>query len=190
MLARLVDGTDYRLSTQSRRSGLAVPSGTDSVPRAVAVHSLRECRQAIADGATRHAACLPRVSGHTEACMHGSAVGRRDRFSTRAELSTRSRWMPRRGPGARVGARVRLCALEYNTSIDLNVRRNVARKETWLPSGGCRRMSSIGDSLSCDSCCCMCELLYYKRTCARDCCMRECRWCAFIHWRWRALRTC
>ncbi len=32
--------------------------------------------------------------------------------------------------GARVGARVRLCALEYNTSMDLNVRRNVARRET------------------------------------------------------------
>ena len=70
MLAREVDGTDFRPS----RSG----DGADPV----AAHSMRACRGAMVRRRRLYAVCLPRVSGHNETCTHDGVVGRRDRFST------------------------------------------------------------------------------------------------------------
>ena len=67
-LARAVDAADFRPSR----------NGDGTVP--AAAHSLRACRAAMARRRGQFADLG--VSGHTNACAHGGAGGRRGRFST------------------------------------------------------------------------------------------------------------
>ena len=68
MLARVIDGTDFRASR----------SGGGSEP--AAAHSLRECGRAMARRRGQFAG--PWVSGHTDACTHIGVGGRSDIFSS------------------------------------------------------------------------------------------------------------
>jgi hypothetical protein len=81
---RVGRGTDFRLS----RTEVGCARGR-----------AQSARVSASDGATRQAVCLPRVSGHTEACMHvacGWSTG--PIFDCReTEWRESSRWMPRRG---------------------------------------------------------------------------------------------
>ena len=68
MLARAVEGTDFRASR----------SGGGSEP--AAAHSLNGCGRAMAQRRGQFAG--PSVSGHTDACTHVGAGGRGNRFSS------------------------------------------------------------------------------------------------------------